>query len=74
MSLVGPFQFENIDSCNRVCQRVSEPHWQLLLKACTLFGISPPTMHITQPKSRQAQKRTSQLKRKRNRQDVDYKE
>ena len=44
VSLAGPFNFEAVDESNRVRQKVHHSHWSLLIDACALFGITPPTI------------------------------
>ena len=56
ITLVGPFSFEIITESNRVCQRVHMSNWYLLIEACNLFGISPPSLRILQPTSHTAKK------------------
>ena len=52
IALVGPFAFEQISTYNRVRQRVHNSNWELLIEACTLFRISPPTLGHSIPPSR----------------------
>ena len=43
--LVGPFTFEDMNASNRVRQKVNSSNWDLLIAACVIFGILPPTRH-----------------------------
>ena len=52
VSLVGPFDFESLNSENRVRQRIHHSNWVLLIEACTLFSISPPTLGLIAPSTR----------------------
>ena len=45
-SLVGPFCFEPITIDNRARQRVHTTYWYLLVGACSMLGILPPTIQI----------------------------
>ena len=45
-SLVGPFSFKPITIDNRVRQRVHKTYWDLLVGACSMLGILPPTIQI----------------------------
>ena len=52
VSLVGPFDFESLTSANRVRQRIHHSNWALLMEACTLFSISPPSLGLLKPSHR----------------------
>lgn len=65
VSLASPFNFEAIDESNRVRQKVDHSHWVLLLDACALFGITPPTIGSPQFKKSLQHSRISTKKRKR---------
>lgn len=71
--MVGPFQFEPVDSYNRVRQRVGLQYWTSLVEACILFGIPPPTIDTLVPPIITPQMRTHQ-QRKRKQPLINYKE
>ena len=41
--MLGPFNFEKIDSHNRTRQKVGVEHWRQLYIQCVRSGIIPPT-------------------------------
>ena len=43
--MAGPFTFEDVNTSNRVRQKVSSSNWDLLIAACVMFGILPSTRH-----------------------------
>ena len=65
ISLAGPFTFEPITQSNRVRQKVAYSNWFILIDACTLLGITPPSIGITHRPTKQPVKKKNQKKRKR---------
>ena len=65
VSLAGPFDFEPINDSNRVRQKVALSQWLLLIDACALFGITPPTIGSPQFNKSLQNSKPSSKKRKR---------
>ena len=65
ISLAGPFTFEPITPSNRVRQKVEYSNWLILIDACTMLGITPPSIGITHSPKKQPVRIKNQKKRKR---------
>lgn len=63
--LAGPFTFEPIHQSNRVRQKVAYSNWLILIDACTLLGITPPSIGINHRPTKQPVKKKNRKNRKR---------
>ena len=64
ISLAVPFTFEPINQSNRVRQKVAYSNWLILIDACTLLGITPPSIGINHRPTKQQVTKRNQKKQK----------
>ena len=63
-NLSGPFDFEEINSSNRMRQKVSRSEWTRLKEACSMNSMLPPTFGSNNNQPIETLKRTKTRKRK----------